>query len=412
MHHKPIFIALFALPLTAVAGGVAESGSPVGSVSSPSPDAWERFNDWSIGGIIFPNLHLHGIGGYTSGEAEELASGGHDPQRETFSAQAVEPGVSVRTRYFEGFANYLLFQDGEGDWDGELEEAFGKITNIPGGLEIKGGQYLSHFGALNDRHLHGWDFVDSETTLSRFLGDDGLMLQGAELSWTLPFGMDPTFVSIASLGYGNAPAHEHGHGHEHGGEETPHEGEEGTLADHVWTARWMGRYRFDDFHSVTAGTSWAGGTNGFGRDTNVIGLDAEYLWRENGLEPGGRALRWRNEFLWRDVEAFSEHDDNEDGIIDETFRGTYDETGFYTHVIYTWNTKLDTGLRLGWVEGVDDFGQDERFRISPSVAWWFDEGRRIGLRTQYNFDSVGSHEDEHSIWFQLNIALGSSEEVR
>jgi hypothetical protein len=174
----------------------------------------------------------------------------------------------------------------------------------------------------------------------------------------------------------------------------------------------MARYRFDDFHSITAGTSWAGGTNGFGRDTQVFGIDAEYLWRENGLEPGGRAFRWRNEFLWRDVEAFSEHDDNEDGIIDETFRGTYDETGFYSHVIYTWSEKLDTGLRLGWVEGIDDFGQDERFRVSPSVTWWFDDERRIGLRTQYNFDSIASHDDEHSIWFQLNIALGSTEEVR
>jgi hypothetical protein len=405
----PALALLGSLPVLA-----GEPATP--ALTNSSPDAWERFNDWSIGDVLFPNLHLHGAGGFSSGDPAELGSGGHDPKRETFSAQAVEPGLSLRTKYLEGFANYLLFQDEDGDWDGELEEAFGKIVNIPGGFELKGGQYLSHFGTLNDKHLHAWDFVDSETVLSRFLGDDGLMLQGAEVSWTLPLGMDPALVSIASFGFGNARAHdheeEHEHEHEHGGEETPHEGEEAALADDVWTARLMARYRFDDFHSITAGASWAGGTNGFGRDTQVFGIDAEYLWRENGLEPGGRAFRWRNEFLWRDVEAFSEHDDNEDGIIDETFRGSYDETGFYSHVIFTWSEKLDTGLRLGWVEGVDDFGQDERFRVSPSVTWWFDNGRRIGLRTQYNFDSIGSHDDEHSLWFQLNIALGSTEEVR
>ncbi len=109
--------------------------------------------------MLFPNLHLHGVGGFTTGDAEELASGGHDPQREAFSAQAIEPGVSLRTKYVEGFANYLGFQDAEGEWDGEWEEAFGKIVNIPGGFELKGGQYLSRFGALNDKHLHAWDFV-------------------------------------------------------------------------------------------------------------------------------------------------------------------------------------------------------------------------------------------------------------
>jgi hypothetical protein len=371
-----------------------------------SPDAWERLNDWSINGILFPNVHIHGVGGFSTGDVGEMASGAHDPKREAISAQAIEPGLSLRTQYLEGFANYLFHQDGEGDWDGELEEAFGKIVNLPGGFDIKGGQYLTRFGALNDKHLHAWDFVDSEMVLSRFLGDDGLLLQGAELSWTLPFGMDPAFVSIFSAGYGNARAHEHDHG-EHGDDEPLHEGEEAALADDVWTSRLMARYRFDDFRSVTAGFSWTEGTNGFARDTRVMGLDAEYLWRENGLEAGGRAFRWRGEVLWRDVDASTYHEED-----DETFRGSYQDWGFYTHAIYTWNTRFDTGLRLGWVEGIADFGQDERLRISPSVSWWFDDARRIGVRAQYNYDSVARHDDEHSLWFQLNIALGSREEVR
>jgi len=397
----PFLSALCLLPTWADAAAVLESGAE-----------WERFNDWSLGGVLFPSLHIHGVGGSSTGEVGGLSGGGHDPQRETFSAQAVEPGLSLRAKYVEGFANYLFFQDGEGDWDGELEEAFGKIIGIPGGFELKGGQYLSRFGALNDRHLHGWDFVDSEIVLSRFLGDDGLLLQGGELAWTLPFGMDPAFVSVATIGYGNARAHDHAH--DHGGEhdEAPHEGEEAALADDVWTARLMGRWRFDDFHSLTAGASLACGTNGFGRDTQVVGLDVEWLWRENGLEPGGRAFRWRNELLWRDVRAFSGHDENDDGVIDETFHGTYQEWGFYSHAVYTWNARLDTGLRLGWVEGVDDFGQDERLRVSPVVAWWLDDARRIGLRLQYNCDALASHAAEHSLWLQLNLALGSGAEVR
>ena len=171
----------------------------------------------------------------------------------------------------------------------------------------------------------------------------------------------------------------------------------------------MGRYRSSDFHTVTAGLSATGGTNGFGRQTRVLGLDAEYLWRENGLEPGGRAFRWRNELLWRSVQAFSEHD--EAGVI-ETHRDTYEEWGFYTHAIHTWNDRLDTGLRIGWVGGVDDFGLDERVRISPTVAWWFDDGRRVGVRAQYNYDSIAGGGDEHSLWLRFNMSLGSGVEVR
>jgi hypothetical protein len=380
--------------------------------SAPTTDVWERYNDWSIGGVLYPNLHLHGAGGMSSGSVGDLASGGHDPKRGTFSAQAIEPGLSLKTKYVEAFSNYLFFQDQDGDWDGELEEAFGKIINIPGGFELKGGRFLSHFGPLNDRHVHGWDFVDAEMANTRYLGEEALLLEGAELSWTLPLGMDPAFVSVASLGFGDAPAHGDEHGEEHGGEETPHEGDGAYLNDNAVTARLIGRYRFDDFHTITVGGSWAGGTNGFGERSDVFGIDAEYLWREKGLEPGGRAFLWRNEFLWRDVEAFSEHDDDEDGVIDETFRGSYQDCGFHSHFIYSWNERLDTGLRVAWVDGVADFGADERFRLSPTVSCWLDKGRRIGLRTQYNFDSIRGGDDEHSLWFQLNISLGDNAEVR
>lgn len=378
---------------------------PAAAHESASPDVWERFNDWTIGDVLFPSLHLHGVGGFSTGEPGELESGGHDPRRESFSAQAIEPELSLETKYFEGFANYLLFQDGEGKWDGEWEEVFGKIVNIPGGFELKGGQYLASFGLTNAQHTHGWDFVDSETVLSRFIGEEGLLLQGGELSWTLPLGSDSAWEGVATLGYGNAPARHHDHGHEHEEDEAPHEGENGAPVDDVWTARLTARHRFDDFRALSAGFSHACGTNGFGRDTKVTGVDVEYRWRENGLEHGGREFTWRNELLWRDVDAFSVHEEEEE---DETFSGNYGEWGFYTHAIYTWNARLDTGLRLGWVEGIDDFDQNETLRISPVISCWWDEERRIGLRVQYNYDALASQEDEHSLWFQLNLTLGTT----
>lgn len=381
---------------------------PVSAEQLPTPDPWKRFNDWSIGDVLFPSLHLHGVGGFSTGDIGELQNGGHDPRREPFSAQALEPELSLETRSFEGFANYLLFQDADGEWDGELEEAYGKIILIPGGFELKGGQYLASFGLLNEQHTHGWDFVDSETALGRFLGEEGLLLQGGELAWKLPIGLDHSWSAFAKLGFGNAPAHreEHGHG-EHAEDEAPHEGENAAPVDDVWTARLTASHRLDDYHQLSAGVSHADGTNGFGRNTMVTGFDVQYLWREKGLQHGGKAFRWRNEVLWRDVDAFSEHDEDGDGIVDETYRGNYAEWGFYTHAIYTWNERFDTGLRLGWVEGIDDFGQDETLRISPVISCWWDEDRRVGLRVQYNYDALSGREDEHSLWLQLSLALGA-----
>jgi len=387
-----------------------------------SPDAWERFNDWTINDMLFSSLHIHGVGGFSSTHPGDLALGEHDPKRQSFSAQAIEPAVSLKTEYFEAFSNYIFFQDAGGDWENELEEAFGKIL-LPGGFEIRGGQFLSRFGAVNNRHIHAWDFVDAEMPISRFLGEEGLMLRGFEASWELPLRLDPGLTTVASLGFGKARSHNHGHGHgghhHHGDDDDDDDDDDGHghggglfdadeayLSRDILTARLMARYRFSDFHTVSAGVSYAGGDNSFGRTTRLFGADVEYQWRENGLEPGGRAFRLANEFVWRRVSAF------EAGELPEPDEsGRYTEFGFYTTGTYTWNNHLDTSLRVSWLEGVDDLGLDERLRISPAISWWLDDARRLGLRTQYNYDRIGS-ENEHTVWFQMNIALGSSVEVR
>lgn len=417
--------------------------APAGEAPPPEPvpdeaqvSWWEEVNDWTIAGILYPGLHLNGAGGWSTTDPADLAEGGHDPNRESFSAQAIEPTLSLRTEYVEGFANYLFFQDEGGDWDGEWEEGFLKLPKLPFGFSLRGGQFLNRFGQLNNRHLHAWDFVDSEMVLSRFLGEDGLATRGGELSWELPLGMDPVWTVILTGSYGEARTHDHAHGHgdDHGhGEEAAFEGEEGVIEGHFGAARGAVRYRLNDFHQLTGGLSWAGGDNGLGRTTHVAGADFEYLWRENGLEPGGRALRWRNEFLWREVGAASgghgheEHGHEEHGHDDHgeedhehedeheheegSMRGTFNEAGFYSHLIYTWHPRVDTGLRVGWVEGIDAFGLEDRWRVSPNISLWADDGRRAGLRLQYNYDRIGG-EDEHGVWLQVNINLGSQEEVR
>lgn len=397
----------------------------------PFPPAWEEGNDWGIGGVLFPNIHMHGVGGFSGDDPGRWHGGGHDPKRRTFSAQAIEPGVSLKTEHVEGFVNYLWFQDAAGDWEGEWEEAFLRLSNLPGGLSVRGGRFLARQGALNDRHLHGADFVDAEMTSSRMLGEHGLLLEGGDIELTLPL-RDLAWTGVITLGFGQSGTAGHNHGgvggggghhhededHDHDDEDDHHDhddhdhgagalfdAEEAILQDDIVTARALVRYQPSDFHSFTGGTSWAGGKNGYGRDTHVASIDFEYLWRERGLEPGGRAFRWRNEYVWRDIDA----QEVAGGVLTT---GSFQESGFYSHLIGTWNQRLDTGLRLGWVEGISELGLDERFRLSPAVTWYLDDSRRMSLRLQTNHDWIAGGETNNAVWLQFNMALGSMEEVR
>lgn len=410
MNSTPLF-RIVSTVLTILPGMVSAGSSAPSETDPSSPPSVTKGLQLAI--ELRPSLHLHGVGGVSSRDPEGLATGGHDPRREPFSAQALEPGLSLRAGHIEGFSNYLWGQDADGTWDGHLEEAFLKLVDLPGGFEVRGGRMLSRFGALNDRHLHAWDFVDGELANTEFLGEDGLLLEGGDLTWTVPTRMEPYFTALATLGFGQAPAHGHeeheAHEHEEG---ALYESDEGVPMDDVVTARLVGRHRPSDFHQWTGGISAARGTNGFDRRSHVWGIDLEYQWRENGLESGGRAFRWRNELLWREVGASSEHDEDDDGVIDETHSGTYDETGLHTHLLYTPHDRIDTGLRLAWIGGIDEFGDQARFRVSPAVTFWLTPERKASLRAQYNFDAVEDDKDGHALWLQLNIALGSTGEVR
>lgn len=393
----------------------------------PFPDGWEDANDWSIGGVLFPNVHLHGVGGFSEEDPSAWQEGAHDPKRRTFSAQAIEPGLSLKTEYLQGFANYIVFQDAEGDWDGELEEAFLRVGQLPGGFSVRGGRFLTRLGAQNDRHLHAWDFVDADPASSRMLGEHGLMIEGADIEWQLPF-RDLAWTSAITLGFGQSAIAGHLHGDEHdedhdeedhdeedhGDEDGDHddhggalfEAEEAMLQDDILTARALVRYQPSDFHSFTGGTSWVAGENGYGRDTHIMGLDFEYLWRERGMETGGKAFRWRNEYIWRDIDAMESHE----GVL---ATGSFQESGFHTHLIGTLNPRLDIGLRLAWMQGIPELGLDERVRISPAITWYLEDSRRTSLRLQTNHDRTPDGETNHSVWLQFNITLGSNEgEVR
>ena len=156
------------------------------------------------GGKNFLNLSLDGLfaaGASTATDVPALEPGGHDPAQRGFTVQNVEVVFEGAVDpYFRGQANVILQISPEGETVVELEEVYATTTSLPGGLQVKAGQFFTEFGRLNPSHPHSWDFVDQPLVNGRFFGGDGLRSVGGRISWLLP----TDFYSEAYLGIQNS----------------------------------------------------------------------------------------------------------------------------------------------------------------------------------------------------------------
>jgi hypothetical protein len=295
-----------------------------------------------------------------------------------------------------------------------------KLANLPGGFEVRGGRMLARYGAKNATHLHSWDFVDAPLVTSAFLGDGGLAIDGGDVTWAYR-GRGLTYGLVG--GFGAVVAHDHGHSDAHDDDvhdddahdDDAHDEHDGHAAhgweDGVAYGRWFGIYQPHDFAQWTAGLSLATGENEDHETRRVYGLDLTYQWRERGLAPGGRALRWTTELLVKSEKAAHEEDeDHDDHGPGEDHGGVHLERetdiGLYTQMIYSWHEKLDTGLRLEYVAGGEH--GDDRYRVSPVATYRPLGAPGVAVRLQYNYDDF-DHDKEHTVWAQLGLAWGGAE---
>lgn len=352
------------------------------------------------------NAHLNMTLGKGSVHESNFATHAHDPNSR-FTVQGLELSASARYgEYLAGFVSVNSFIDQEDKVDAELEEAFLKLENLPGGFEVRGGRMLARVGTQNNQHIHSWHFVDANLITTRFLGDEGLVSEGAELSYWLPF----EHKSLLTIGYSNAVAHQHEHEEEEdhgGGHHDEHvEGEGALLNDEIFNLRLKGIYQITDFRSVTYGASYLNGKNGYGKRGHIVGADTTYLWRENGIEAGGKHLRAIVEPIYRNFDY-----QNEDGDVS----GSASEWGIHTSVGYGFIDKWEAGLRYDYTQGVDEPVEElgKRHRISAAVTRTFELHELLSghTRLQYTHDRFES-QNENAIWLQVQFDLGTGGEIR
>jgi hypothetical protein len=294
--------------------------------------------------------------------------------------------------YFNLYATVPVTEDGV-----ELEEAYFVTTSLPAGLQVKGGKFKSGFGRFNAFHPHAWDFVDAPLNYNFFLGEEGLIEKGVQMTYLpdLPFYL---VLGAEALQ----------------GDNTILFGPEAASGPHAFTGFAKSSVDFLQNHTLLFGGSVVTGktkTDSFKEDTEfsgdstLYGLELTYKWKPSR----SNSLTVQSEYLYRPQKG--ELTDNIASVTDPLQRY---QDGLYIQALYQWErwrfgARYD---RMGIFKdevvlaGTDlEYGQ-KPYRYTGSVEFNPTEFSR--LRLQYNYDHTARDgETNNEIFLQLILAIGA-----
>lgn len=270
------------------------------------------------------------------------------------------------------------FENGQRTTNLSLAEANLTLQTLPFGTQLKLGQMRTRFGLSNETHEHDLLQTDRPDVMRRFLGDEGLVEKGAELTWVapLPFyleGIAGVFNGdndvIAGFGRLRAPL------------------VTGRLRTFVETER---------FGAVQFGVSAATGETPEERRTALLGFDAKYKytpegWRHALLTVGGEALYF-----------------NRKAVTEEGGTRTRERYGWYTYAeVRPWE-RWAGGLRFDWTQFPDTPGHE--WALGPYVTFMPSEFLRFRLGykyTDYSAATTFGKTNASEVLFQASFILGA-----
>ncbi len=298
----------------------------------------------------------------------------------------------------------------------EVEEAYFRTTALPYGATVKGGQFFSSLGYLNDIHAHAWDFTDQPLVYQAFFGGQ-MAVQGAQLKWIAPLDM------LVELGV------ESGNGDYYPGTRLSRNGLNGYVAyghlggDIGETIAWRTGLSYVDLHAQDRefedpNAAGDAATNAFTGSSTTWIADAEFKWTAIG-DPRRQYLKLQGEYMSR----------REDGHLaylyaDDDLDGSYssDQSGWYVQGVYQFLPRwrfgarydsLDSGnTKIGLVQqGIlpaDDFSllmPGSPTRTTIMFDWNPSEFSRI--RAQYAWDDASVGPTDEQFFLQYIYAMGA-----
>lgn len=391
------------------AAGTAATPPPV---SSP---AWSPTDPIRLAsaGPAYLNLSLVAdvvVGGSSEPNVESLQGAHHDPNQRGFSVTAAELMLDGAVDpYFKGLAALTWVLEPSGETAVELEEVWMQTTSLPWNLQARVGQFYAEFGRQNPQHPHSWSFVDQAVVLRRFFGADGLRNPGARLSWLAPTPWYTELTLGVFNGSGESAFSYRGEGTTDIAGGIPAERGLKSMSDLLYVPRLATSFNLTDHQTLLLGASAAFGANdsGPGANTQIYGLDAYWKWKPERAQRGFPFVSWQTEVLWRRYEA-AERVDAADLVTVYPAEKLRD-WGLYSQVLWGFHPGWIAGLRGEYATGNDSAYASElradRTRISPNLTFLPTEFSKI--RLQYNYDHREQIGDDHSVWLQVEFALGA-----
>jgi len=343
-----------------------------------------------------PEFNFNAYSTFSFGTAKEdiasHATHGHDPDDE-FTLQGLE--LSLHAKFNENYGlkmNYNVFLDDEDKLEGEWEDIFASFNFVEDTVLIKAGRFYNQINAENSIHAHAWEFANSSLLTTRFGGEEGLLSDGLEVGYKLPFLQD----SLISLSFSDAVEHE---------EEEEEEGEEGEeeiygdslfVAQDIITLNWRGKYSMDDFNHINYRAHYSIGENETGGDSTIAGLGVDYEWRQGGYTTDGQYLIAGVEWINRDADHL------ESGL-------NLSENGIAVKANYGFNKNWDLGARYEYLEGieeVDEAPELTRFSLAATHRFHIHEYINGQVRLQLDHEDRANDEDSQAAWLQFVFAFG------
>ncbi len=347
--------------------------------------------------------------------------------------------IELHTNYgfsdqLRGAVHVTALESMDKDWEMELEQV--KLTyDLNDSLSITGGQFLNRFGFANEHCVHAWDFVNTR----------GISVDYTPSSrWSFNFSAGKARVHEHDHGHHGHGDHHDDHGDEHHDDHDDHEGEEhddhegeehddhegeehddhegeehhddhegeehGDHDEHHMEADGINisdvigsadvRYYLDDDRTTMISGSLAVGENEFGTNTWLYGIGLQKLWgghdHGNGQEFCSGSIKLKAEAIGRSAEVKHEDGDSDD----------VSDWGFYASIFYGLDEMTTISARHGYVSELEELELEDRNRTSLALSRNLSDN--VLARIQYDYNRSDSMDNEHAIWLQFKIAIGTT----